>query len=85
MTRDEAIAALRASGPWRDWSEAELYSYDYCRSAPEAGLDNEDLRLYRLGLDPDEMSSLEIMIELDKRMAEIQREEEKERHENPGD
>ncbi|MGA2814566.1 MAG: hypothetical protein ABSG16_24505 [Candidatus Acidiferrum sp.] len=70
MTKEEIIAAMRASGQLWNWSQPKLYSHDYCRSAPEAGLDNEDLRLYRRGLDPEEMNSLEIMVELDKRMAE---------------
>jgi hypothetical protein len=78
MSKEEIEATMRASRQWWDWSQPELYSHDFCHSAPEAGLDNEDLRLYRQGLDPDEMNSLEIMVELDRRMAEIEREEEEE-------
>jgi len=49
MTGEEIIAALKAQGKWWDWSQPELYSHDFCHSAPEAGLDNEDLSLYPLG------------------------------------
>lgn len=59
--------------PRWDWSLPE--SHDFCHSAPEAGLHNDDLRLWRLGLDPDKQTSLDILIELKKRMAAIQRHE----------
>ena len=55
------------------WSFPECH--DFCHSAPEAGIFNDDLRLWRLGLDPDKLTSLDILIALRKRMAEMEREE----------
>jgi hypothetical protein len=61
--------------PRSDSSDPDVYSGDHCHSAPDVGLYNDDIRLWRLGIDSDKMTSLDIMIELQRRMAEIKKKE----------
>jgi hypothetical protein len=61
--------------PRLDWDSPESDTSDHCNSAPDIGLYNDDIRLWRLGLDPDKQTSLDILIELKRRMAEIKKEE----------
>jgi hypothetical protein len=65
--------------PRWDWGFNE--TLDYGCSAPEIGLYNDEIRLWRLGLDPDTMTSLDILLELKRRMAEIKKEEEEQERE----
>jgi hypothetical protein len=66
---------MPSDDPRSDWSRPESDSGDHCHSAPDVGLYNDDIRLWRLGIDSDKMTSLDIMIELQRRMAEIKKKE----------
>lgn len=73
-TKDDTLP----DDPHSDWSEPDTYSADYVRwyKTPEPGTYSEDLRLQRLGLDSDKLTSLDILIELKRRMAQYKKEKE---------
>jgi hypothetical protein len=78
---DEKKDDTPADDPRLDWSHPDTDISDHCRSAPDIGLYNDDIRLWRLGLDPEKMTSLDILIELKRRMAEIKKQEAEEEKE----